>query len=367
MVLPALSTGKPPRVDFLYGAVVARGLPALPWRRAHQAALLLQQPPPYYEPPDGDASLRRALQGYLAWACGLACVAEQIVIVHGSLQAIDLCARVLLDPGDAFAFKDPGYLMARRCVEATGARLLPVPVDDQGLETVRLPEHRHVRLVCTTPSHQFPLAAMLPIGRRQELLRGAARRQAWIIEDDDGEFRHGQRPIDALHAIDEEGRVIYAGTFSKAFSPQLRLGYLVLPSELLPVFRQAKRLSGRHAPVIEQRTLASLIDSGAYERHVRRIRRENERRRGAMVDALGQHLPADACVVGTAAGLHAVPWLPMLRQGDEAAVVAAAGAAGVGAYPLSSLCADRGARPDVAAWAGPGDRGARHAHAVGPS
>ena len=112
---------------------------------------------------------------------------------------------------------------------AVTARLLPVPVDDQGLDTARLPEDRHVRLAYTTPSHQFPLGAMLPIGRRQELLRWAARRQAWIIEDDyDGEFRYGQRPIDALHAIDKQGRVLYIGTFSKALSPQLRLGFLDL-------------------------------------------------------------------------------------------------------------------------------------------
>jgi len=345
MALPALSAGKPPRIDFLYGAVAARDFPALPWRRAHQAALLQHQPRLYYEPPEGDASLRRALQGYLARARGLLCDAEQIVIVHGSQQAIDLCARVLLDPGDAFAFEDPGYLMARRCFEATGARLLPVPVDDQGLDTSRLPEDRHVRLAYTTPSHQFPLGAMLPIGRRQELLRWAARRQAWIIEDDyDGEFRYGQRPIEALHAIDTEGRVIYIGTFSKALSPQLRLGYLVLPVELVPVFRQAKSLSDRHAPVIEQRALATLIDSGAYERHVRRVRRENERRRSALLDVITKHLPAGARVVGTAAGLHVVLWLPMLGQQDEAAVVAAAREAGVGVYPLSPLYAGPSAR-----------------------
>ncbi len=340
MALPALSAGKPPRFDFLYGAVAARDFPALPWRRAHQAALLQHQPRLYYEPPEGDASLRRALQGYLARARGLLCDAEQIVIVHGSHQAIDLCARVLLDPGDAFAFEDPGYLMARRCFEATGAQLLPVPVDDQGLDTARLPEDRHVRLAYTTPSHQFPLGAMLPVGRRQELLRWAARRQAWIIEDDyDGEFRYGQRPIEALHAIDTEGRVIYIGTFSKALSPQLRLGYLVLPADLVPVFRQAKRLSDRHAPVIEQRALASLIDSGAYERHVRRVRRENERRRSTLLDAIAQHLPAGARVVGAAAGLHVVLWLPMRGQQSEAAVVAATREAGVGVYALSPLYA----------------------------
>jgi len=340
MVLSALPAGEPCRIDFLYGAVASRDFPALPWRRAYQAALLHQQPSLYYAPPEGDASLRRAVQGYLARARGLSCDAGQIVIVHGSQQAVDLCARVLLDPGDAFAFEDPGYLMARRCFEATGARLLPVPVDVHGMETERLPNHDRVRLTYVTPSHQFPLGAMLPIARRQELLQWAGRHRAWIIEDDyDGEFRYGQRPIDALQSIDQDGRVIYVGTFSKALSPQLRLGYLVLPPDLVPAFRQAKRLTDRHAPVLEQRALASLIDSGAYERHVRRVRRENERRRMALLDAIARYLPADASVAGTAAGLHVVLWLPSVRQQDESALVAAARERGVGVYPVSPLFA----------------------------
>ena len=340
MVLSALPAGQPCRIDFLYGAVASRDFPTLQWRRAYQAALLQHQHRLYYAPPEGDASLRRALQGYLGRARGLGCDTEQIVIVHGSQQAIDLCARVLLDPGDAFAFEDPGYLMARRCFEATGARLLPVPVDDHGLDTARLPNDDRVRLAYATPSHQFPLGAMLPIARRQELLKWAGQRRAWIIEDDyDGEFRYGQRPIDALQAIDRDGRVIYVGTFSKALSPQLRLGYLVLPPELVPTFRQAKRLTDRHAPVLEQRALASLIDSGAYERHVRRVRRENERRRTALLDAIAHHLPANARVVGTAAGLHVVLWLPSVPHQNEPAVVAAARERGVGVYPVSPLFA----------------------------
>jgi GntR family transcriptional regulator/MocR family aminotransferase len=342
MVLSALPAEHPCPIDFLYGAVAGRDFPTLPWRRAYQAALLQREHRLYYAPPEGDPSLRRALQGYLARARGLSCDAGQIIVVHGSQQAIDLCARVLLDPGDAFVFEDPGYLMARRCFEATGASLLAVPVDEHGLETARLPESHPVRLAFTTPSHQFPLGAMLPIARRQELLQWAARRGAWIIEDDyDGEFRYGQRPIDALQAIDREARVIYVGTFSKALSPQLRLGYLVLPAELVPAFRQAKRLTDRHAPVWEQRALASLIDSGAYERHVRRVRRENERRRTALLDAIARHLPADARVVGTAAGLHVVLWLPSVRPQDEPVVVAAARERGVGVYPLSPLFAVR--------------------------
>ena len=335
---PALPHAERARFDFLYGAVASRDFPSLAWRRAYQGALLHQQHSLYYVPPEGDPALRRALQSYLRRARGIACDAEQVLVVHGSQQAIDLCARLLLDAGDAFAFENPGYLMARHCFEATGARLLATPVDGHGLDTGRLPEAERARLAYVTPSHQFPLGGVLPIGRRQALLQWAARHDAWIIEDDyDGEFRYGQRPIDALQSIDTEGRVIYVGTFSKALSPQLRLGYMVLPHALVPVFRQAKRLADRHAPMLEQQVLASLIDSGAYERHVRRMRRENERRRAALLQAITQYLPKDVRIDGTAAGLHVVLWLPSLSAQQEAALVATARREGVGVYPVGPL------------------------------
>lgn len=331
-----------PAIDFRYGALASRDFPALAWRRAYLAELLRQQDSLCYIAPEGDAALRHAIQGYLRRARGLACDVEQIMMVHGSQQAIDLCARLLLNPGDKFVFEDPGYLMARRCFEATGAKPLAIPVDEHGLDTARLPMDDRVRLAYVTPSHQFPLGGVLPVGRRMELLQWAQQHQAWLIEDDyDGEFRYGQRPIDALHAMDPDGRVIYVGTFSKALSPQLRLGYLVLPAELVHVFRQAKQLADRHAPVLEQRVLASLIESGAYERHVRRMRRANERRRSALLDAVGTCLPPDVQVVGTAAGLHVVLWLPSLRCQDEAALVAAARDKGLGVYPVSPLYAAR--------------------------
>jgi GntR family transcriptional regulator/MocR family aminotransferase len=342
IAVPSLPSAGRGRIDFLYGAVAAREFPAQIWRRAYQAELLHQQDSLYYLAPEGDASLRRALQAYLRRARGLVCDAERILIVSGTQQAIDLCARLLLDPGDAFAFEDAGYPIARHSFEAAGGRLVPVPVDDYGLDTRRLPSDPGVCLVYATPSHQFPLGGVLPVGRRLALLQWAQAHDAWVIEDDyDGEFRYGQRPIDALQSIDASGRVIYVGTFSKALSPHLRLGYVVLPEALVRVFRQAKRLSDRHAPVLEQRALASLIESGAYERHVRRVRREYERRRAVLLEAIAGSLPADARVAGTAAGLHVLLWLPSLRPGDEPRLVAAANEAGVGVYPVSPLFAGR--------------------------
>lgn len=336
--LPPMPLGQPQPFDFLYGAVGARDFPAMAWRRAYLAALWEAKPRHYYAAPEGEQGLRQALAGYLARARGLHCSPEQIVVVHGSQQAIDLCARVLLDADCAFVFEDPGYAMARHCFAATGAQLLTVAVDEHGLDTRRLPDHRRVRLAYVTPSHQFPLGGTLPVARRQDLLAWAQRKRAWIVEDDyDGEFRYGQRPIDALASLDTDGRVIYVGTFSKALSPQLRLGYLVLPPALVPVFRQAKRLIDRHAPVLEQRAMAALIDSGAYERHVRRMRRENERRRAALLRGVAQHLPADVQVLGAAAGLHVVLRLPTWRAADEPALVALARRHGVNVYPGAPL------------------------------
>ena len=340
MALQASAPQEAAPIDFLYGAVASRDFPALAWRRVYQAELLRQQHRLYYAEPEGDPALRRALQGYLARARGLVCDAGQILIVHGTQQALDLCARLLLEAADTFVFEEPGYPMARQCFEAIGARLLPVAVDAQGLDTSRLPRGDAVRLAYVTPSHQFPLGGVLPMARRVELLQWARQHGAWIVEDDyDGEFRYGQRPIDALQAMDTDGRVLYIGTFSKALSPQLRLGYLVLPAALVPVFRQARRLADRHAPVIEQRVLASLMESGAYERHIRRLRRAHERRRVALLEAIARYLPASAQVAGTAAGLHVVLWLPSVPQQDEAQLVAAARAAGVGVYSVTPLFA----------------------------
>ncbi|WP_250437056.1 MULTISPECIES: PLP-dependent aminotransferase family protein [unclassified Caballeronia] len=336
--MPVLAQVTKGSINFLYGAVSARDFPSLIWKRAYQAELLHQPDSLYYVAPEGDASLRRALQAYLGRARGLVCDSDQIVVVNGTQQALDLCARLLLDPGDAFAFEDPGYLIARHCFEASGGVALPVPVDEHGLDTRRLPADGRARLAYVTPSHQFPLGGVLPIGRRLELLEWAQRHDAWIIEDDyDGEFRYGQRPIDALQSIDTNGRVIYIGTFSKALSPHLRLGYMILPHDLVPAFRQAKRLADRHSAVIDQRVLAALIESGAYERHVRRVRREYERRRAALLDAIADLLPKRAHATGTAAGLHVTLWLPFIDAAHEAALVAAAHAKGVGVYPVSPL------------------------------
>ncbi len=326
--------------DFRYGEVSARDFPRLAWRKAVTAALL--RPPAIlrYGDPAGSPRLRAALQGYLWRARGLRCPADRIIIVNGSQQGIDLCARLLLDPGDGVAMEEPGYALARQVFEALGARVIPVPVDAEGLRTADLPP---ARLAYTTPSHQFPLGGVLSAARRRDLLAWAARAGAHVIEDDyDSEYRYDIAPVPPLQAMDEPigdegGRVLYLGTVSKTLSPTLRLGWLVVPPALVEPFARARRLADRHGPWLEQEALAALIEDGAYERHIRRARRLNGERRAALLAALAKHLGDAAVVEGAAAGLHVVVWLLDVRPEREAALVARARAAGVGVHPVTPL------------------------------
>ena len=329
------------RIDFLYGALADDDFPKLAWRRLYNRALTRRQHALYYATTEGEADLRAELQGYLLRARGLSCTPDRILIVQGAQQAIELCAKVLVDPGDRVVLEEPCYLMARRTFESIGARVVATPVDDQGLVTSALPRTRSA-LAYVTPSHQFPLGAVMSIGRRQALLDWARRHASWIVEDDyDSEFRYGLRPVDPLQSLDTRGCVVYVGTFSKALSPQLRLGYLVLPPALVTPFRHAKQLADRHAPVLEQVVLAELIRSGAYERHLRRLRRANERRRAALVEAISTHLGDAARVEGTDSGLHVVVWIGGVPMRAEPEIVARAKALGVGVWPVSPLYAER--------------------------
>jgi GntR family transcriptional regulator / MocR family aminotransferase len=231
---------------------------------------------------------------------------------------------------------------------AAGAEVVPVAVDREGIRTGELPA---ARLAYSTPSHQFPLGGVMSAGRRRDLLAWARRTGAYVVEDDyDGEYRFDIAPIPALRALDDAGRVIYLGTVSKTLSPTLRLGYLVIPAALSVAFAEAKRLADRHAPGLEQEALAALIESGAYERHVRRVRRRNGDRRAALLAALTVALGDAVTVVGADAGLHVVVWLNRVPRSREHALVARAHAAGLGVYPVTPLYAPApaAALPDTA-------------------
>jgi GntR family transcriptional regulator/MocR family aminotransferase len=325
-------------IDFLYGPLAGRDFPTLAWLKASRQVERERPARLAYDEPRGDTGLRRALQTYLARARGLSCELEQLIIVNGSQQAVDLCARLLVDAGDTVVVENPGYRMAHHAFEVVGALLHGIGVDAHGLKTDDLVDVETARLVYVTPTHQYPLGAFLPIGRRHALLQWAAKRRAWILEDDyDSEYRYAVRPEATLQSLDNQGSVIYVGTFSKTLSPQLRLGYVVLPHTLASTFATAKRLTDRHVASGLQRTLAQLLESGAYERHVRRVRRLQKIRRDTLLAALERHLAGKVTVLGAASGLHLVVQFDGLSRINEADVVAAARAEKVLVYPLEPL------------------------------
>lgn len=346
LALPATAVPEASRVaDFRYGDLSAADFPVLAWRRAMNAVTLRRTARLRYGDPQGSDALRLALAGYLWRARGIRATPDRIVVVNGSQQGLDLCARLLLDPGDRFVIENPGYVLARHAFTAAGGVAVPVPVDAEGLRTDDLPA---ASLAYVTPSHQFPLGGVLSAGRRRDLFAWSTRVGACIVEDDyDGEYRHDVAPIPPLQTLGPDA-VIYVGTFSKTLSPTLRLGYLVVPQALCRAFREAKRLTDRHTPLFEQDALAELLTSGAYERHVRAIRRRNADRRAALLEALSDALGTTVRIAGSDTGLHLVLWIDGVAADREHTLVAAAAAAGVGIHPVSPLYAPGTPRPAVA-------------------
>lgn len=325
-------------VDFIYGPLAGRDFPTVAWLKALRTVERQRVPRLAYEDPRGNLELRSALQTHLAQARGLSCSVEQILITSGSQQALDLCARLLVDPGDIVVVENPGYPIAQNVFEVYGAQLVGVDVDEQGMRTEALGKITDAQLAFVTPTHQFPLGGFLPISRRRALIDWASRVGAWIIEDDyDSEYRYSVRPEPTLQSLDTSECVIHVGTFSKTLSPQLRLGYLVLPPKLIETFAVAKRLTDRHASTGIQRALAVLLKDGTYDRHVRRIRRLQQARQRALVEALASHLGDRVDVQGAASGLHLVVWFRDLDSSREQALVEAARARGVRVYPVSAF------------------------------
>lgn len=333
--LPAAAASHPAEIDFVYGPLARQDFPAAAWLKAQRAVAQRGPARLAYGDPMGDPALRQALQAHLGRSRGMACAVEQLMIVNGSQQALDLCARVLLDPGDVVVVEQPGYRMAYHVFENAGAVLAPVAVDAQGLQTDHLAQVAQAQALYVTPTHQFPLGGFLPMGRRLALLAWAQARGAWVIEDDyDGEYRHGVRPEPSLRTLDAHDGVIHIGTFSKTLSPELRLGYLLLPRALVRPFAMAKRLADRHTATAPQRALAQLLADGSYDRHLRRMRRQQRARQQALLLALAHTLGTQVQVQGAASGLHVVVWFPELPVTQEMALVEAAADQRVRVYPV---------------------------------
>lgn len=286
--------------------------------------------------PIGYRRLREAIASYVGVARAVRCTAEQVIIVNGSQQAIDLAARVLADPGDHAIVEDPGYAGARFAIQAAGLKLHPIEVESDGLCVGKLPANRPAaKLVYVTPSHQFPLGIVLSLPKRLQLLEWAQRNGSWILEDDfDSEYRYESRPIPALQGLDQNGRVIYIGTFSKVLFPSLRLGYVIVPRDLVDAFVAARWISDRSSPQVEQAALADFIGEGHLASHIRRMRTLYMERRSVMMTLIRGELADILECTDADAGMHTVGWLPAGL--DDVLVAGEAARAGINTMAVSS-------------------------------
>ncbi len=319
--------GGEPALDMFPYAVWAR----LVARRARQSLCEVG----HYQSAAGFEALREAIAARIGITRGVRCTPDQIILTAGSQGALDLAVRTLLNPGEAAWVENPGYFGAQGALLAAGARLAPVPVDAQGLDVKagreRCPE---ARLVSITPSHQFPTGVTMSLARRLALLDWAKETRAWILEDDyDSEYRFSGRPLEALQGLDQAGRVLYIGTFSKVLFPSLRLGYLVAPTELIEPLLAMRRFIDVHVPILEQMALTDFIHEGHYARHLRQMLQHYRRRRDLLHHGLHTHLGDLLDVHAPEAGMHLVGWLPPGKDDHRAAELAAQ--AGIEVIPIS--------------------------------
>src|SRR5262249_18426828 len=259
-----------------------------------------------YGSASGYLPLRVAIAAHLGPSRGVQCQPEQIIIVSGAQQALDLATRILIDPGDAVLVEEYCYSAVRAALLGAGARVVPVAVDDTGLDVSdSVANSANARMAYVTPSHQYPLGVTMNVSRRLALLDWANRSSAWILEDDyDSEYRYVARPLAALQGLDKSGRVIYIGTFSKVLFPALRIGYVVAPPDLVEAFTQARATLGWCCPVMDQVVLADFISEGHFTRHIRRMRSIYAERQAALIEALDREA-GDLLEVNRAdAGIH---------------------------------------------------------------
>jgi GntR family transcriptional regulator / MocR family aminotransferase len=304
-LMKAWASASPPHMLFRLGVPDTASFPYHVWRRLLARSLRsLAKVPAAYVEAEGRIHLRQAIANHVSFARAVACNCDDVVVTAGTQQAFDLLAKILVTPGvTKVAVEDPGYSPLRGAFLAAGAKVVPVPVDSDGLIVDRIPSD--TRVICVTPSHQFPLGVAMSMRRRSELLEFARRNDAVVIEDDyDGEFRFGMTPRDALQTLDRSGSVFYVGTFSKSLFPGIRLGFVVAPRWARRTLIAARQVSDWHQPVLEQDTLALFISEGHMARHVRRMRKLYAERRDLMLSGLQAHFSAWLAPIPASGGMH---------------------------------------------------------------
>ncbi|WP_338846659.1 PLP-dependent aminotransferase family protein [Massilia sp. W12] len=302
------------------------------WRRARLDMLS-------YSQSGGYMPLRAAIADYLRLARSVNCSAENVLITHGIHQSLDLIAKLLCDAGDTAWVEEPGYWGIKSVLHALDVTPVPMAVDEEGMRLHNPAEGTCAgpkpKLICVTPSHQYPTGALMSLARRRQLLEYAQSHQAWVVEDDyDSEFRFMGRPLASLQGMDAQGRVLYTGTFSKTLFPGLRIGFLVVPPALAPGFATALSELYRGGHIFTQAVLTDFINEGHFAAHVRRMRQLYAERRLCLQQAIARELPKATLYSGGEAGLHLTLRLP--DECDDVALCAAARAAGIIARPLSA-------------------------------
>jgi GntR family transcriptional regulator/MocR family aminotransferase len=311
------------RYDFRTGYPDTTQFPADIWQRlTARATRQLARARILYGEPAGQRSLREAIAGHVSFARAVACAPEDIVVTNGARQAVDLLARILVTPGvTEVAVEDPAYLAVRNSFAAAGARLSGVPVDEEGIVADMIP--KTARIICVSPSHQFPMGVVMSARRRAALLALAQESGAVIVEDDyDSEFRFGGRPLDALQTLDRTGSVFYVGTFSKSLFPSIRLGFIVCPVWAREALVAAKQVTDLYNPIVAQEALAAFIAEGHLARHIRKMRRVYRERHEALAEAIARHGGGALRPLPAAAGVHIAAELP--EEIDAVAVAEAA-------------------------------------------
>lgn len=326
---------EPPRISYTVGVPDLAQFPLELWKRLSARTLraFFRSRVVGFDVPHGRLALREAISAHVSFARAVACSASDITVTAGAKQAFDLLARILVTSGrTVVALENPGYRPVRTAFEAAGATVVPVPVDAEGLIVERLPPT--AKVICVTPSHQFPLGVVLSANRRRELLEFARKHDAVVMEDDyDAEFRFGERPLDALQTLDNAQSVFYVSTFSRSLFPALRLGFIVAPSWAQRALGAAKQQADGYSPIHSQETLAAFIAEGHLARHVRRMRRIYDGRRRALLSGLSKGFDW-LTPLPMAAGLHLAAFSD--RRVDVAAFIAKARKAGVGVESIGA-------------------------------
>lgn len=292
----------------------------------------------------GYKPLRKAIADYVRIARAVKCEADQVIIVNGSQQGIDIVCKALLSKGDYIGFEEPGYTGARDALSAAEMNIVPMPMDEEGINFTKT--KIKTNLIYVTPSHQYPLGITMSLNRRLELLDYSASTGAWILEDDyDSEYRYKGHPLSSLQGIDNGNSVIYMGTFSKVMFPGLRLGYLVVPESLIESFTAAKMLTDRNSPIFEQAALERFITGGYYGRHIRRMRMIYEKRKDVFYNYMEKYLGEHISLHPTDAGLHTIGWLKKINNDNDFAKLLFNN--GIYTSPLSSYSAAKKCKPGL--------------------